>query len=58
MEAPFTFKSLDDEGEFKLNLDDGTAKNFTVQHKVLLSNGEKKKVRELTEEDDIQDLLV
>lgn len=52
------FKSLDDEGEFKLNLDDGTEITLPGQHKVLLFNGEKKKVRELTEEDDIKDLLI
>jgi hypothetical protein len=52
------FNSLDDEGEFKLNLDDGTEITLSGQHKVLLANGEKKKVRELTEEDDIQELMI
>jgi hypothetical protein len=52
------FKSLDDEGEFKLHIDDGTEITLPGQHKVLLVNGEKKKVRELTEEDDIKDLLI
>jgi ribonucleotide reductase alpha subunit len=52
------FNSLDDEGEFKLNLDDGTEITLPGQHKVLLANGEKKKVRELTEEDDIQELMI
>ena len=51
------FKSLDDEGEFKLYLDSGEEIILAGQHKVLLSNGSKKKVRELTEEDDIRDLL-
>jgi hypothetical protein len=52
------FKSLDDEGEFKLTLDNGQEITLPGQHKVLLTSGEKKKVRELTEEDDIMDLLV
>jgi len=52
------FKSLDDEGEFKLTLDNGQELTLPGQHKVLLANGDKKKVRELTEEDDIRDLLL
>jgi len=52
------FRSLDDEGEFTLLLDDGQEIVLPGQHKVLLFNGEKKKVRELTEDDDIKDLLV
>lgn len=52
------FRSLDDEGEFKLTLDTGEELLLSGQHKVLLANGTKKKVRELTEEDDIKDLLV
>ena len=52
------FKSLDDEGEFKLTLDNGEEITLPGQHKVLLSTGEKKKVRELTEDDDIQDLMI
>jgi ribonucleoside-diphosphate reductase alpha chain len=52
------FKSLDDEGEFKLTLDTGKEITLPGQHKVLLSTGEKKKVRELTEDDDIQDLMI
>ena len=52
------FNSLDDEGEFKLTLDNGNQVSLQGQHKVLLMNGSKKKVRELTEEDDILDLLV
>ena len=52
------FKSLDDEGEFQLTLDNGQEITLPGQHKVLLSTGEKKKVRELSEEDDITDLLI
>ena len=52
------FKSLDDEGEFKLTLDSGREVTLSGQHKVLLSSGCLKKVRELTEDDDIQDLLI
>jgi len=52
------FNSLDDEGEFKLTLDNGQEITLPGQHKVLLSNGEKKKVRELTDDDDIKDFLV
>jgi len=52
------FNSLDDEGEFKLTLDNGQEITLPGQHKVLLSNGEKKKVRELTDDDDIKDILV
>ena len=52
------FQSIDDEGEYKLTLDDGQEVTLTGQHKVLLKNGSLKKVRELTEEDDIENLLV
>jgi ribonucleoside-diphosphate reductase alpha chain len=52
------FKSLNDEGEFKLTLDNGVDVVLPGQHKVLLANGDKKKVRELTEDDDIKDLLI
>ena len=52
------FNSLDDEGEFMLQLDNGEEVTLPGQHKVLLINGSKKKVRELTEEDDIKDLLI
>ena len=52
---PFT--SIDDEGEFKLTLDDGKEVSLNGQHKVLLKNGTYKKVRELTEHDDIENLL-
>ena len=52
-----SFKSLDDEGEFKLTLDNGQEITLSGQHKVRLTNGTHKKVRELTEVDDIEDLL-
>lgn len=52
------FMSLDDEGEFKLELDNGKQVTLPGQHKVLLVTGEKKKVRELNEDDDIKDLLI
>jgi ribonucleoside-diphosphate reductase alpha chain len=51
------FQSLDDEGEYKLTLDNGQEVTLKGQHRVLLKNGEMKKVRELTEEDDIESLL-
>lgn len=52
-----SFKSIDDEGEFKLTLYTGEEITLQGQHKVLLQNGTKKKVRELTENDEIKDLL-
>lgn len=52
------FKSIDDEGEFKLTLDNGQDVTLPGQHKVLLVTGEKKKVRELSENDDIKDLMI
>jgi ribonucleoside-diphosphate reductase alpha chain len=52
------FQSLDDEGEFKLTLDNGQEITLPGQHKVLLATGEKKKVRELTEDDDIENLMI
>ena len=52
------FQSLDDEGEYKLTLDNGQEVKLSGQHLVLLSNGSMKKVRELTEDDDIDNLLV
>jgi intein/homing endonuclease len=52
------FKSLEDEGEFSLTLDNGTEITLPGQHQVLLTNGEKKKVRELTEADDIENLMI
>lgn len=52
------FQRIEDEGEFKLTLDNGREVTLAGQHLVLLSNGEKKKVRELTDNDDIKDLLI
>lgn len=52
------FNSLEDEGEFRLNLDNGTDVTLPGQHQVLLTNGERKKVRELTEADDIENLMI
>lgn len=52
------FNSLDDEGDFEIELDDGTVVKLPGQHKVLLKDGSMKKVRELTEDDDIENLLV
>jgi len=52
------FQSLDDEGEYKLTLDNGQEVSLAGQHRVLLTDGTMKKVRELTEEDDIQNLLI
>jgi ribonucleoside-diphosphate reductase alpha chain len=51
------FQSLDDEGEYKLTLDNGQEVTLKGQHKVLIKDGTMKKVRELTEEDDIENLL-
>lgn len=53
-----SFNSLDDEGEFEIEIDDGCSLTLPGQHFVLLSNGHMKKVRELTEADDISNLLV
>lgn len=52
------FQRIEDEGTFKLTLDDGQEVTLKGEHKVLLTDGTRKKVRELTEEDDIKDLLV
>jgi ribonucleoside-diphosphate reductase alpha chain len=52
------FESIDDEGEFKLYLDDGQEITLPGQHRVLLSDDTTKKVRELTEHDDIKNLLI
>jgi ribonucleotide reductase alpha subunit len=52
------FQRIEDEGEFKLTLDNGEEITLPGQHQVLLTNGERKKVRELTEEDDIEDLTI
>jgi len=51
------FQRLEDEGTFKLHLDDGQEVTLKGEHKVLLKDGTRKKVRELTEEDDIESLL-
>lgn len=52
------FQRLEDEGIFKLTLDDGQEVTLKGEHGVLLKDGTRKKVRELTEEDDIDNLLV
>lgn len=52
------FQRLDDEGDFELELDDGTSVNLAGEHKVMLVDGSRKKVRELTESDDIKDLML
>lgn len=52
------FESLDDEGEFKITLDDAREITLPGQHKVLLKDGSLRKVRELTEDDDIMNLLI
>lgn len=52
------FERIEDEGEFKLTLDNGQEVTLAGQHKVLLKSGIKKKVRELDETDDIKDLLI
>jgi hypothetical protein len=50
------FQRIEDEGEFKLTLDTGEEVTLPGEHQVRLVDGTRKKVRELTEEDDIQDL--
>jgi len=52
------FKRLDDEGEYKLTLDNGQTIELRGEHKVLLKDGSRKKVRELDENDDIENLLM
>jgi len=52
------FQRLEDEGTLKLTLDDGQEVTLRGEHKVLLTDGTRKKVRELTEDDDIENLLV
>jgi ribonucleoside-diphosphate reductase alpha chain len=52
------FNSLSDEGGFKLTLDTGEEVTLAGEHTVLLKSGEKKKVRELSEDDDIDNLLI
>ena len=54
----YPFQSLTDEGEFKLTLDNGEEITLLGEHKVLLKDGTRKKVRELTEDDDIDNLLI
>jgi len=51
------FQRLEDEGMFKLTLDNGQVVEMKGEHKVLLKDGTRKKVRELTEDDDIEHLL-
>jgi ribonucleotide reductase alpha subunit len=51
------FQRLDDEGLFKLTLDNDQVVEMKGEHKVLLKGGARKKVRELTEDDDIENLL-
>lgn len=52
------FQRIDDEGEFKITLDTGEELTLPGEHSVLLTDGTRKKVRELTEDDDIKDLLI
>lgn len=52
------FNRLDDEGDYKLTLDDGSCVDLKGEHKVLLADGRKKKVCDLTEQDDISNLLI
>ena len=52
------FQRIDDEGEFKITLDNGEEHTLPGEHKVLLKNGTRKKVRELDETDDIENLLI
>ena len=51
------FQRLEDEGIFKLTLDNGQVVEMKGEHKVLLKDGTRKKVRELTKDDDIENLL-
>lgn len=52
------FQRIEDEGDYKLTLDDGQVVELRGEHKVLLKDGSRKKVRELTEDDDIENLLI
>jgi len=52
------FQRLDEEGEYKLTMDTGEEVTLAGEHKVLLKDGTRKKVRELTENDDIDNLLI
>lgn len=54
----YPFQRIDDEGEFKITLDTGDAVTLPGEHKVLLIDGTRKKVRELDENDDIKDLMI
>jgi len=54
----YPFQRIDDEGEFKITLDTGEELTLPGEHKVLLKDGNRKKVRELDETDDIGDLLI
>ena len=52
------FQRLDEEGEYKLTMDTGEEVTLAGEHKVLLKDGTRKKVRELDENDDIENLLI
>jgi ribonucleotide reductase alpha subunit len=52
------FQRIDDEGSFKLTLDNGQEIELKGQHQVLLKDGSRKAVRDLNEEDDIENLMV
>ena len=52
------FQRLDEEGEYKLTMDTGEEVTLAGEHKVLLKDGNRKKVRELDENDDIENLLI
>lgn len=52
------FQRLDEEGEYKLTMDTGEEVILAGEHKVLLKDGTRKKVRELDENDDIENLLI
>jgi Ribonucleotide reductase, barrel domain/Pretoxin HINT domain len=54
----YPFQRIEDEGEFQLTLDDGKELTLPGEHLVLLTNGTRKKVRELDENDDIEDLMI
>jgi intein/homing endonuclease len=52
------FQRLDEEGEYKLTMDTGEEVTLAGEHKVLLKDGTRKKVRELNDNDDIDNLLI
>jgi ribonucleoside-diphosphate reductase alpha chain len=54
----YPFQRIDDEGEFKITLDTGEELTLPGEHKVLLKDGSRKKVRELDETDDIENLMI